>query len=323
MSSASTKNARKATTKNASTITDNTSTDRVCPLTLESIALGSEELMFKVCNDPNVYDVKALGEYVFFKSKGGPKFPHNRIPIPKETLQRLFRQYYAAIEDENPALARKLDSMKDKYFTTPHRNVADETNPIPAMRSITSYTDTRWNQIPIEYINAMKNAINIVYDHNSQIYWNGETYDNEINHPDTVVEESIKGIGCFFMDGISSPYIALEVTISNSTLDTSERYTLVFDSSSGEQHPIITIHHGGIYNAFSDYDEINIDEDDQNIYLDIEEPKSKEDLLSLLALQTTRIGGNQKHSYKGRKYKVHTGKRGGKYILVKSNKIYV
>lgn len=34
-------------------------------------------------------------------------------------------------------------------------------------------------------------------------------------------------------------------------------------------------------------------------------------------------GGSLKKKYKGRSYVVRTGKRGGKYILVKGNKVYV
>ena len=34
-------------------------------------------------------------------------------------------------------------------------------------------------------------------------------------------------------------------------------------------------------------------------------------------------GGSKKHTYKNRSYTVHTGERGGKYILVKNKKVYV
>jgi len=34
-------------------------------------------------------------------------------------------------------------------------------------------------------------------------------------------------------------------------------------------------------------------------------------------------GGSRKHTYKNRSYTVHTGERGGKYILVKNKKVYI
>ena len=41
------------------------------------------------------------------------------------------------------------------------------------------------------------------------------------------------------------------------------------------------------------------------------------------AKTAARSGGSQKHKYKGRYYKIRTGERGGKYIVVKGDKIYV
>lgn len=60
---------------------------------------------------------------------------------------------------------------------------------------------------------------------------------------------------------------------------------------------------------------VRIDEQDQVI--GYEELKASRDL------SCPFTGGSSRKTYKGRKYVIRTGKRGGKYILVKGVKVYV
>jgi hypothetical protein len=75
-----------------------------------------------------------------------------------------------------------------------------------------------------------------------------------------------------------------------------------------------------LYDIINDRKVVKILDDPTAVFYDSATPDSTK--LNLIKTTPTQIGGGKK-TYKGRKYVIRKGSRGGKYILVKGTKIYV